>query len=389
MEARGMRHAILLTLMALALRGQSADIRAAWTNLSMNLVAAAAAMPEGEYGYRPTADVRSFGELVGHLADTHYMFCAPLVPQSKAATGAEKLTTKVELLGALKASVNFCTGAAGRLSDQNTAPVKFFNRDVSPQTIFWSNLTHSFEHYGNIATYMRMKGMTPPSSDRASKKARLLYDMGHGEGGPPAGMAEIAAKAGFGLVVTEAPLTATALKNVQLLYLRAPMTGMSSEEKEAVIGFVKAGGSLLVVVDEELRQPLATSGVNDVIAPFGMKLTPDTPYLHNCGAIAVAGEIHRVAREIPYSGGRAIEGGTAFAFQLDREGKQGQAFAAYQKVEGGGRVVAMGEGMASLFLGVANGERLTGVPRDAARTTYWGKDSTVFMQEVIAWLIAR
>jgi len=120
-----------------------------------------------------------------------------------------------------------------------------------------------------------------------------------------------------------------------------------------------------------------------------MKLTPDTEYVHNCGGIAKAGEINRADRELPYSGGRAVEGGTPFAHQLDRNGKPAQPFAAWKKLEGGGRIVVMAEGMASLFLGTQEGQRLTGIPRDPAGTTYWGKDSAVFMEEVLAWLVKR
>jgi hypothetical protein len=121
-----------------------------------------------------------------------------------------------------------------------------------------------------------------------------------------------------------------------------------------------------------------------------MKLTPDLPYLHNCGGIATAGEINRAEREIPYSGGRAVEGGTPFAFVLDKEGKRAQAFAASTTLDGGGKVVVMGEAMASVLnLGKPEGVRLSGVPRDPRGTTYWGKDSVIFMEEVIAWLVRR
>jgi hypothetical protein len=49
----------------------------------------------------------------------------------------------------------------------------------------------------------------------------------------------------------------------------------------------------------------------------------------------------------------------------------------------------MGEAMASILLGPLAGERLSGVPRDATNTVYWGKDSALFMDEVTAWLVAR
>ena len=58
-------------------------------------------------------------------------------------------------------------------------------------------------------------------------------------------------------------------------------------------------------------------------------------------------------------------------------------------MRGSARVIVMSEGMASAFLGTPEGVRLTGVPRDPQRTVYWGKDSTKFMEEVVAWLVAR
>jgi len=127
--------------------------------------------------------------------------------------------------------------------------------------------------------------------------------------------------------------------------------------------------------------------VNDIIEPFGMRLTPDTEYLHNCGGVAEGSEVNKANRELPFSGGRAVEGGTPFAWQLDKGGKRAQPFAAFRKLDTGGRIVVMGEAMASLFLGTKEGVRLTGVPNDPSRTSYWGKDSAAFMEDVLSWLI--
>ena len=170
-----------------------------------------------------------------------------------------------------------------------------------------------------------------------------------------------------------------------MLYLRAPTLEFTATETEAIVAFVKGGGSLLLVLDEERRQSLEKTAVNNVISPFGMKLTPDTEYLHNNGGIAKAGEINKADREVPFSGGRAVEGGTAFAFQLDKDGKPWHPFGAYRRLDNGGRIVVLGEGMASLFLGDPNGVRLSGSQTDL--TTYWGKDSAIFMEELVTWLI--
>ena len=202
-------------------------------------------------------------------------------------------------------------------------------------------------------------------------------------------MADLATRAGFAVHIGKGVIDAGALAGHRIVYLRAPSTEITAPEREAIVAFVKAGGSLLLVLDEESRQPLAVTRVNDLLGAFGMTLTADTPYIHNTGAVARSGEVARAAYEVPYSGGRAIEGGTAFAWQLDAEGKPAQPFAAWAKVAGGGRVIAMGEGMASLFLGTPDGKRLTGGVRDPRTTTYWGKDSMPFMTDVFAWLLAR
>jgi hypothetical protein len=144
---------------------------------------------------------------------------------------------------------------------------------------------------------------------------------------------------------------------------------------------------LLLVLDEERRQSLEKTRVNHLISPFGMTLTPDTEYLHNTGAVAKASEINKADRHVPYSGGRAVLGGTPFAYQLDKEGAPSRPFGAYTRLDSGGRIVVLGEGMASLFLGEPKAVRLLGDP--GGSTTYWGPDSAVFMTEVLAWLSSR
>jgi hypothetical protein len=222
-----------------------------------------------------------------------------------------------------------------------------------------------------------------PLAHQASR-ARLVFDQAHGEQPPPAQLAVLAEKLGLEIQTSAGAITRDALKGARLLYLRAPSTEFTAGETEAIVAFVKGGGSLLLVLDEERRQSLDKTGVNNMLGPFGMRLTPDTEYLHNNGAVAKAGEINKADREVPFSGGRAVEGGSAFSFQLDKEGKPMQPFGAYTRLDTGGRIVVLGEGMASLFLGDPNGVRLSGSQNNL--TPYWGKDSAIFMEEVLAWL---
>ena len=122
------------------------------------------------------------------------------------------------------------------------------------------------------------------------QSVRVYFDRAHGQLPVPPGMADVATRLNLDIAVIEQPISAAGLEGSRLLYLRAPSKTFTDAEKSAIVAFVRKGGSLLLVLDEEKRQNLATTGVNDVIAPFGMRLTPDTPYVPNAGAIAPAGE---------------------------------------------------------------------------------------------------
>ena len=229
------------------------------------------------------------------------------------------------------------------------------------------------------------KAATTAASAPVAAPRKIYFDVAHGQAPWPPQMLELGKRLGYAIEAGKGPIAPETIRGSQLIYLRAPNQAFQSSEKQALISFVKAGGSLLLVLDEEERQKLAVVGVNDVIEPFGLKLSGDTPRIVNTGAVARSGEINKADREIPYDGGREVLGGTPFAYQLDREGKAAQPSAAYVRVEHGGRIVVMGEGMASLFLGVPEGVRLT---VDPASPRWWGKDSVVFMEEVLGWLLA-
>jgi hypothetical protein len=237
--------------------------------------------------------------------------------------------------------------------------------------------------------YFAGLSITPKRADALSLSdvagiKKIYFDTAHGEAPWPPQMMEIGKRVGYRLEPGRGAITVDALAGSQLVYLRAPNTALQDSEKQAIISFVKAGGALLVVLDEEARQKLAVVGVNDVIEPFGLKLSGDTPHIVNTGAIAKAGEINKADREIPYDGGRQVFGGTPFAYQLDRKGNPAQPYAAYVKLDNGARIVVMSEGMASLFLGVPEGIRLRVQPEDPK---WWGKDSLIFMEEVLTWLL--
>ncbi len=131
-----------------------------------NVLKSAQEMPEESYSFKPVDSVRSFGELVGHLADAQYEFCSAVVGDGNQGPGAEKnKKTKADLIQALKDGFAYCDGAYNAMTDAHAAdPVKFFGHDRAKITVLDFNSGHNFEHYGNMITYLRMKGLVPPSS---------------------------------------------------------------------------------------------------------------------------------------------------------------------------------------------------------------------------------
>lgn len=225
------------------------------------------------------------------------------------------------------------------------------------------------------------------SQPLASPKPTILVSLAHKEVPVRPQFRKIAKEINSTLVEHTSAITPESLKGVSLLYINAPKQTFAASEKNAIINYLNQGGALLLTQDEERRQSLAKTEVNDLIIPFAMMLTQDTPYIHNTGALAVSGNIHAADREIPFSGGRAVVGGTPFAFQIDKNGNAGLPFASYKSLKSGGRIIVMGDIMAHIYMGEKNAERMSGVHRNPKKTTYWGKDSYIFMQEVFTWLI--
>src|SRR5579863_10309222 len=87
--------------------------------VSEAVVGAAVKMPEENYSFRPTPEVRSFGQLVGHVADANYMFCSQSAGEANPSKGSiEKTkTSKADLVAALKDAVAYCNKAFDGMTD--------------------------------------------------------------------------------------------------------------------------------------------------------------------------------------------------------------------------------------------------------------------------------
>jgi hypothetical protein len=126
-------------------------VKAGFTELAGWISKAADLVPADKYMYQPVKTVRTFGQLVAHIVDGQAYYCgrASGQPVQWSDATANGKTDKATVVARLKDSMAACAAV-------------YASGSGLPMLI--ANLGHSSLHYGNVITYMRMLGLTPPSS---------------------------------------------------------------------------------------------------------------------------------------------------------------------------------------------------------------------------------
>lgn len=137
-----------------------------WWSMTDYIIKSAEQMPEADYSFRPVATVRTFGQLMGHVAGAQYSFCAAALGDASRGEGdiEKTVTSKAGLVKALKESSDYCKKAYAQSDAAAGAAIKMFGQDQTRMFALMLNATHNAEHYGNVVTYLRVHGMVPPSS---------------------------------------------------------------------------------------------------------------------------------------------------------------------------------------------------------------------------------
>jgi uncharacterized damage-inducible protein DinB len=139
-----------------------------WELMTNFVTKAAEQMPEADYSFRPTPTVRTFGQMIGHVAGSQNMICSAALGEKGNEDDIEKsTTTKAGLIAALRASSEYCQRAYAQSDVASATPTTLFGSPSTRLRALILNATHNSEHYGNLVTYMRIKGMVPPSSQPA------------------------------------------------------------------------------------------------------------------------------------------------------------------------------------------------------------------------------
>lgn len=131
------------------------------------IVAAAEQMPPDKYSYHPTPEQWSFAKITSHVALSSNAVCGMLAGAS-APEGAKITDTdnKDAQVAAIKAAFAFCDQSLAHLTDaQMGDPITYFRGVRTSRARALFELTDDLEdHYSQMAGYLRLNGMTPPSA---------------------------------------------------------------------------------------------------------------------------------------------------------------------------------------------------------------------------------
>jgi hypothetical protein len=146
-----------------------------YAGVKQNLTEMAAKMPDADYTFQPTKEVRTYGQLFGHVANAQFNACSAALGVANPNQGNdnEKKATKAEIVKALADSFAFCDPAFANLTDASAVElVKQGQNEVARGSVLAGLNAHSNEMYGTGVVYMRLKGMVPPSTERAAAAMR-------------------------------------------------------------------------------------------------------------------------------------------------------------------------------------------------------------------------
>jgi len=143
----------------------TADVKSSYNGIKATLTKAADKMPEADYGFKSVPTVRSYGEMVGHIADVQTLLCGMVKGEQKKGTAAGK-TSKADLENELKMSFAYCDAVFDSMNDKDGAvKIKMFGRDLTKLGVLNFVVVHDNEMYGNLVAFLRIKGIVPPSSE--------------------------------------------------------------------------------------------------------------------------------------------------------------------------------------------------------------------------------
>ena len=148
--------------------GPAAEVQASYNRLKPNVIKAAEKMPDADYQFKPTPDIRTFARIVNHVTEAQQRICSTMNglvfdPKTVPSDTADKAT----IIAGLKASFDVCDKAYGALTDANVAELVTLGQGKRSRIgLAWGNVSHDNEQYAELSTYLRLKNLVPPTAEK-------------------------------------------------------------------------------------------------------------------------------------------------------------------------------------------------------------------------------
>lgn len=133
-------------------------------------------IPQSQYGFRPAPVQRSIGNIAQHLESANYELCSIIggtkrymATKDSLSDGIKAQWPKDTLISRVRASLVFCQTAIMRLTDAQLADTLMDASPTGPRSVLRARylmllITDLAEHYSQLAGYMRILGLVPPSA---------------------------------------------------------------------------------------------------------------------------------------------------------------------------------------------------------------------------------
>jgi hypothetical protein len=152
-----------------AATGPAAEVQRSYAAVKANILKSADKMAAADYSYKPTEDVRTFARVLNHVTEAQANSCGAAngtAPDARVKAPAET-ADKAAIVTALNASFAECDKAFAAMTDANALEMIDFGRGKRSRIgLMWGTSQHDTEQYATLALYLRLKGLTPPSSEK-------------------------------------------------------------------------------------------------------------------------------------------------------------------------------------------------------------------------------
>jgi hypothetical protein len=155
--------------------GIAAGLQGSYARIKALVTQSADKLSDADYSFKPTPDIRNYGQLWGHVANFHFGTCAQVkgVPNPNQGVNLENTaTTKAQVVKALADSFAFCDDAFAALTDASAAELLMGGRGPARAKGIVLNqiIEHDNEMYGIGTVYQRLKGVVPPSTEAQQQR---------------------------------------------------------------------------------------------------------------------------------------------------------------------------------------------------------------------------